>query len=152
WGFYSPATSPHRIAVLPMRGFYPPAFDVEKLSRTKPFVLLAGDSHRRGPAVDVGWPTFFGPTPADVEKQPRSTLANWLTDSKNPLTARVWVNRVWHYHFGRGIVDTGGDFGLRGSPPSHPELLDWLASELMEKKWSTKHIHRLIVTSAAYQQ
>jgi len=136
-----------------MKGFYPPAFDAEALTHARPFVLLAGNSHSRGPAVTVGWPAFFGATPPDaVAKHPRTALAKWLTDPKNPLTARVWVNRIWHYHFGRGIVDTGGDFGLRGSPPSHPELLDWLAAELMEKRWSTKHIHRLIVTSATYRQ
>jgi hypothetical protein len=151
WGFYSPL-SPHRVDVLPMKGFYPPAFDPESLKLARPFVLLAGNPQSRGQAVTVGWPAFFGPTTADAADRPRTALARWLTDVKNPLTARVWVNRIWHYHFGRGIVDTGGDFGLRGSPPSHPELLDWLAAELMEKGWSTKHIHRLIVTSATYRQ
>jgi hypothetical protein len=66
--------------------------------------------------------------------------------------ARVWANRVWHYHFGRGLVSTPGDFGTRGEAPSHPDLLDWLASELIESGWSTKHLHRLILTSAAYRQ
>jgi hypothetical protein len=140
------------VNVLHMKGFYPPKFDPKKLGEATPFVLKAGDAHDRGAAVEVGWPAFFGPTPASAAGRPRTALAQWLTDPKNPLTARVWVNRVWHYHFGRGIVDTGGDFGLRGSPPSHPELLDWLASELVEKKWSTKHLHRLIVTSATYRQ
>jgi hypothetical protein len=151
WGFYAPA-GPHRVGGLQMRGFYPPAFDADRLRSARPFVLLAGDAHRRGAAVDVGWPAFFGPTPPSVVKAPRTALAEWLTRPGHPLTARVWANRVWHYHFGRGIVDTGGDFGLRGSPPTHPDLLDWLAAELVEHGWSTKHLHRLIVTSAAYRQ
>ena len=82
----------------------------------------------------------------------RSDLADWLTDRRNPLVARVWVNRIWQFHFGRGLVATPSDFGVRGSPPTHPELLDWLASELMDHGWSTKHIHRLIVTSSTYRQ
>ncbi len=82
----------------------------------------------------------------------RSELAGWLTGREHPLTARVIVNRLWHHHFGRGIVATPNDFGIQGDPPTHPELLDWLAVELIEHDWSLKHIHRLIVTSATYQQ
>ncbi|MCE9530421.1 MAG: DUF1553 domain-containing protein [Planctomycetes bacterium] len=82
----------------------------------------------------------------------RKALAEWITDPANPLTARVIVNRLWHYHFGTGIVATPSDFGKNGGTPSHPELLDWLASELVERKWSLKQIHRLIVTSATYRQ
>jgi hypothetical protein len=70
----------------------------------------------------------------------------------NPLTRRVIVNRLWHHHFGQGIVTTPSDFGLGGDKPSHPELLDWLAGELLRGGWSLKHVHRLIVTSAAYRQ
>jgi hypothetical protein len=152
FGFYSPL-SPTRIDVLPMKGFYPPPFDRQALVRTKPYLLMQGDVHRRGPEVDVGWPAVFGPTPRDkVAKAPRSVLVDWLVDSKNPLTARVWVNRIWQYHFGRGLVATPSDFGTHGAAPSHPELLDWLASELIRSGWSTRHIHRLIVTSAAYRQ
>jgi hypothetical protein len=84
--------------------------------------------------------------------RPRTALAAWLVSPSNPLTARVWANRIWQYHFGRGIVATPGDFGVRGARPSHPELLDWLASELIRSKWSTKHLHRLIVHSATYRQ
>jgi hypothetical protein len=73
-------------------------------------------------------------------------------DGKHPLTARVLVNRVWMHHFGKGIVNTPGDFGVLGERPSHPELLDWLASEFMAGGWRMKHLHRLIVTSAAYRQ
>ena len=82
----------------------------------------------------------------------RLELAQWLANPRNPLTARVMVNRVWHWHFGRGIVATASDFGSRGSPPSHPELLDWLAAEFMENGWSVKHMHRLMVLSSTYRQ
>lgn len=87
-----------------------------------------------------------------TDDERRLAFAQWLTDSKNPLTARVIVNRLWHYHFGRGLVDTPSDFGLGGTPPSHPELLDWLAAELIEHDWSIKHIQRLICSSYTYQQ
>jgi hypothetical protein len=82
----------------------------------------------------------------------RLALANWLTDPRHPLTARVLVNRVWMEHFGRGIVGTPGDFGRLGERPTHPELLDWLASEFVQSGWSLKHLHRLILTSTAYRQ
>jgi hypothetical protein len=75
-----------------------------------------------------------------------------LTSAEHPLLARVIVNRIWAHHFGRGIVDTPGDFGALGGRPSHPQLLDWLAAELMQNDWSIKHIHRLIMTSTTYQQ
>src|SRR5205823_1663285 len=83
----------------------------------------------------------------DTSTGRRSALAAWMTDAKNPLTARVAVNHVWARHFGRPLVPTVFDFGRKGTPPTHPELLDWLAVELMEHKWSLKHLHRLIVTS-----
>jgi len=82
----------------------------------------------------------------------RTALANLLADPENPLTARVMVNRVWHYHFGRGIVGTPSDFGLKGDRPTHPQLLDWLADEFVRTGWSLKALHRLIITSATYQQ
>lgn len=82
----------------------------------------------------------------------RRALAEWITDPRNPLTRRVIVNRWWHHHFGRGLVATPSDFGRAGGVPSHPELLDWLAEELLAGGWSLKAIHRLIVTSAAYRQ
>jgi hypothetical protein len=86
------------------------------------------------------------------DSERRLALANWIASAQNPLTARVIVNRLWHYHFGSGIVDTPSDFGLNGGRPTHPELLDWLASELIEHGWSLKGIHRLILTSATYTQ
>lgn len=94
----------------------------------------------------------FGLAPDAPEAERRAKLAEWLTDPRNPLTARVMVNRLWHYHFGQGIVDTPSDFGFAGGRPSHPELLDFLAIRFMENGWSIKEMHRLMVTSAAYQQ
>jgi hypothetical protein len=82
----------------------------------------------------------------------RTALADWIADAKNPLTARVIVNRVWFYHFGNGIVNTPSDFGLMGDRPSHPELLDWLAVSFMENGWSLKWLQRQIVMSQAFQQ
>src|SRR5206468_10387249 len=82
----------------------------------------------------------------------RAALAKWITDTNNMLTRRSIVNRVWHYHFGRGIVETPNDFGHMGAAPSHPELLDWLAFWFLDNGESLKKLHRLIVTSAAYRQ
>ena len=150
FGFYSPITSANKIDVLPMKGFYPPPYRPEALANARSFLLLGGDAHRRADALDAGFPTLFGVTPEGASR--RRDLANWLTDPKNPLTARVWVNRIWQYHFGRGIVASSSDFGLKGSRPSHPALLDWLASELIRSGWKTKHIHRLILSSNTYRQ
>ncbi len=86
------------------------------------------------------------------EPDRRVALAKWIGSRDNPLTARVLVNRLWHYHFGTGLVATPSDFGMNGAPPSHPELLDWLADEFMTNGWSIKHVQRLIVTSATFQQ
>lgn len=86
------------------------------------------------------------------EGQRRLALATWITHPENPLTARVIVNRLWHHHFGQGLVTTPSDFGLGGDKPSHPELLDFLANELITHRWSLKHIHKLIVMSSAYRQ
>jgi hypothetical protein len=85
-------------------------------------------------------------------KPTRLDLAKWITDAENPLTARVVVNRIWQQYFGRGIVETENDFGSQGIAPTHPELLDFLATELIANKWSLKHIHWLIVTSTTYRQ
>jgi Protein of unknown function (DUF1553)/Protein of unknown function (DUF1549) len=89
--------------------------------------------------------------PSDVES-PKTLLARWLIDPNHPLTARVFVNRLWHYQFGQGIVATPNDFGVNGAAPSHPQLLDYLANELIAGDWSTKRIQRLIVTSSTYRQ
>jgi hypothetical protein len=79
-------------------------------------------------------------------------LADWLVDENNPLTPRVWANRIWQKHFGRGLVDTPSDFGFMGNQPSHPELLDWLAGQLVENGWRVKSMHKLLVMSQAYRQ
>lgn len=99
-------------------------------------------------------PNDWGLAPDSPEGERRLHLARWLTDPRNPLTARVMVNRLWHYHFGRGIVETPNDFGFNGARPTHPELLDWLAAELIagSPAWSLKRIQRMIVTSATYRQ
>ena len=91
--------------------------------------------------------------PADApEAQRRLKFAHWLADPRNPLPARVMANRVWHFHFGQGLVATPNDFGVSGARPTHPELLDWLATKLIESGWSVKALHRLIVNSATYRQ
>ncbi|MGZ8920455.1 MAG: DUF1549 and DUF1553 domain-containing protein [Limisphaerales bacterium] len=91
-------------------------------------------------------------TKLTTEQQRRVAFAEWVTDPKNPLTARVMVNRIWQYHFGAGLVSTPSDFGVNGARPTHPDLLDWLATEFIEKGWSVKHIQRLILTSATFRQ
>jgi len=121
-------------------------------------VLARGDTEQpreevQPGAIDcvLGLPNFSLPASAtDLDR--RLELAKWVTDSENPLTDRVVVNRIWQQHFGVGIVSTPSDFGLGGSLPSHPELLDWLATELKNRKQSLKAIHRLICCSAAYRQ
>ncbi len=106
--------------------------------------------------VPRGVPTVLGKTLRASQfprkQSGRLELAQWLTQNDHPLTARVIVNRIWQGYFGTGLVTTPSNFGLRGSPPSHPELLDWLATELLRHNWSQKHIHRLILTSATYRQ
>jgi hypothetical protein len=151
FGFYAPATAAARLEVLPMRGFYPLPFEPAELTRLPAHLLVGGDVHQRGPALTPGWPAVFGPTHVSRTRTPRLALADWLTGPSNPLAARVHVNRLWQWHFGSGLVKTPGDFGTRGAAPSHPELLDWLASELV-RTGSSKHVHRLIVRSAAYRQ
>src|SRR5207237_7892239 len=97
-------------------------------------------------------PSRFNLPPDHREGDRRAALAKWLTDARNPLTWRSIVNRVWHYHFGKGIVETPNDFGQMGAKPSHPELLDWLAIWFRDHGGSFKELHRLILTSAVYQQ
>jgi mono/diheme cytochrome c family protein len=114
-------------------------------------VMLGGDFLRKGAVVTPG---TFAVLPSSPTKEPlnRLDLAQWLIASKNPLTARVTVNRFWQHFFGLGLVETENDFGTQGTPPTHPELLDWLASEFVGQGWSVKAMHRLIVTSATYRQ
>jgi len=122
-------------------------------------VLRRGDVEQPGdlvgsgaPACVAGLPATFALPHPDDEGTRRAALADWLASPGNGLTWRSIANRVWHYHFGRGIVDTPNDFGRNGSLPTHPELLDWLAVELRDRGQSLKALHRLIVTSAVYRQ
>ncbi|MFC1757645.1 PSD1 and planctomycete cytochrome C domain-containing protein [Planctomycetota bacterium] len=110
-----------------------------------------GDWLQPADEVKFGAPAILHPLPADADSS-RLTLARWLVDKRSPTTARVIVNRIWQSYFGVGLVDTPEDFGVRANPPSHPDLLDWLACELMDSGWRMKHIHRLICNSATYQQ
>ena len=114
-------------------------------------VLLRGNLKTPGDEVMPGTPASLHPLPENAPPN-RLGLAQWVVSRDNPLTARVAVNRWWAEFLGTGIVPTPEDFGLQGEPPSHPELLDWLAVEFMEHGWSTKHIHKLIVMSATYRQ
>ncbi|MFO1482733.1 MAG: DUF1553 domain-containing protein [Verrucomicrobiaceae bacterium] len=120
------------------------------------FRLHRGDPMMPKEEVPPGAPAQFGAKldlPKDApEADRRVAFAKWLTDPKNPLTTRVMMNRLWHYHFGTGIVDTPSDLGFNGGKPSHPELLDWLAGEFMKRGWSLKEMHRLIMNSKAYRQ
>jgi hypothetical protein len=115
------------------------------------FVHVSGDFTRRGETVHPDTPSVLPPLPK-AENPNRLDLARWLMSSQNPLTARVTVNRMWQRYFGLGLVETESDFGSQGTPPSHPELLDWLASEFIRQDWNLKAMHRLIVTSATYRQ
>ena len=118
-------------------------------------VLNRGDPEQPKEDVAAAIPAVFGDLkldPALGEADRRMALAHWIADPKNPLTARVMVNRVWQWHFGAGIVETPSDFGVMGASPTHPELLDWLATEFMQGGWSVKKLHKLIVLSSTYRQ
>jgi hypothetical protein len=115
----------------------------------KTYVLERGELGQRGDEVQPGFPAVLG---SHSNSARRAALAGWIASPDNPLTARVMVNRLWQHHFGRGLVGTPNDFGLRGERPSHPELLDWLASEFVARGWSLKSMHRLMLLSATYRQ
>ena len=116
---------------------------------------------QKSPVVEPGYLTSARRTDAaadfrirrkrDGSSGRRRALAEWIASPENPLTARVMVNRIWYWHFGRGIVATPGNFGKMGVPPSHPELLDWLATEFVRQGWSIKQMHRLIMNSETYK-
>jgi hypothetical protein len=114
-------------------------------------VLLRGDFRSPGIEVQPNTPSALPPLPSGSDAT-RLSLAKWIASRQNPLTARVAVNRMWQSFFGRGLVGTPADFGKQGERPTHPELLDWLAVEFMDRGWSVKQMHKLIVQSAAYRQ
>ena len=135
------------------------AYMVEPSMPKMQYVLHRGnpaqprDSARPGTPPSVKGPQVQTDLPHNAtDELRRQRLAAWIADPQNPLTARVMVNRVWHYHFGVGLVDSPNDFGFNGGRPTHPELLDWLAAEFMAQGWSLKKLHRLLVTSATYRQ
>ena len=119
------------------------------------FIQIRGDFLRPGAKVDAAVPAALSASNSQPSQKNRMYLAEWLVSTENPLTARVIVNRYWQRFFGRGIVETENDFGTQGDKPTHPDLLDWLASEFRGVKpraWDVKHIQRMIVTSATYRQ
>jgi hypothetical protein len=126
------------------------------------YIYKRGDFQNAGRLVGPGIPSVLTdgktpfvvtpPWPGAQKTGARLALARWLIGPKNPLTARVWVNRLWQHHFGAGLVSTVENLGKSGARPTHPELLDWLALELVKRGWSSKAIHRLLMTSAAYRQ
>ena len=123
--------------------------DSEKMRDT--FLLVRGEYDKLGDKITRGVPSIFPPFPSDTPTN-RLGLAKWLMLPTHPLTSRVTVNRFWQQYFGVGLVKTSDDMGVQGEPPSHPELLDWLAAEFIESGWDVKRMQRLIVLSAAYRQ
>lgn len=133
----------------------PEAFITTDISTSAVPTFLGGRNGKE--VVDPAFLTLLGYPKPDIQPTATTTgrrmaLANWIADSENPLSTRVMANRLWHYHFGKGIVPTPNDFGTLGEDPSHPELLDWLTSRFIENGWKLKPIHRLIMTSATYLQ
>jgi mono/diheme cytochrome c family protein len=128
--------------------------ELAEAKQRKTFVQIRGNYRAHGDEVVAGVPEVFHPieTSNPAKRVNRLDLAKWLVDRRNPLTARVWVNRLWETLFGNGLVRTSEEFGAQGERPTHPELLDWLAVEFMDSGWNTKRILRLIVTSQTYQQ
>jgi mono/diheme cytochrome c family protein len=151
---YKPAPLPRALIVTDVGSNSPPTIIPKKNTPVDPDfpTVLAGRVAAARPAAQ----TIALPKPGAAighgSTGRRSALANWLTDPSNPLTARVMVNRVWHYHFGRGLAATTSDFGRLGEKPTHPELLDWLTHRFVADGWSLKKLHKTIVTSATYRQ
>jgi hypothetical protein len=137
-------------AKIRMRGTVAYVMD-ERTNAPEAYVLYRGEYDQRRERVTPATPAFLPPMPADLPRN-RLGFAEWLLRPENPLTARVTVNRFWQELFGAGIVKTAGDFGVAGDPPSHPELLDWLAVDFREHGWDVKRIFKLMVMSATYRQ
>ena len=137
----------------------PPLFEtayavVDAATRQDAAVQIKGDPARAGDVVPRHFPAVLGGSslPENLESSGRRELAEWIVSAENPLPARVMANRIWQHHFGRGLVPTPNDFGKQGKPPTHPELLDYLATQLRRGGWSIKGLHRLIMLSRTYQQ
>lgn len=131
---------------------FPTSMVMQEREQLKPtFVLMRGEYDKPGEKVTTNIPASLGKMPGNLPRN-RLGLARWLVDPSNPLTARVIVNRYWQMYFGNGLVKTTEDFGSQGAWPTHPELLDWLATELIRSGWNVKQLQKLIVTSATYQQ
>ena len=133
--------------------YLPKAYTVSEGKPVNAKVMVRGEPQTLGQEAPRGFLTILGgeKLPPEEKGSGRLELAEWIADKKNPLTARVIVNRVWGWHFGQGIVATPDDFGARGEAPSHPELLDWLASRFVEDGWSIKKLHRRIMLTRTYQ-
>jgi hypothetical protein len=133
---------------------YPVAYGVSEGTPTDARIQARGEPDKPGAEVPRRFLEILGGDPVADPKggSGRRDLATWLTRRENPLTARVFVNRLWQWHFGRGLVPTTSDFGVRGERPSHPELLDWLAVRFMESGWKVKDFHRLVLLSRTYRQ
>ena len=135
------------------------AFAISEGKQTPTHILRRGNPHLVGREVKPAFPEVLNPpavqmlpVPEDAKSSgKRRVFAEWVASAENPLTARVMVNRIWQYHFGRGIVRSTNDFGQLGTPPTHPELLDWLASEFIASGWRLKAMHKLIMTSNVYR-
>jgi mono/diheme cytochrome c family protein len=152
-----PAIKEHQKVVKQLRAELPKIITTmvirERSQPRETHQLIQGDFTRPGEVVSAGVPAVLPPLYGSTEQtQNRLDLARWLFDPSNPLTARVTVNRLWQAAFGRGLVETENDFGTQGAPPSNPELLDWLATELVARDWSLKAMQKLLLTSAAYRQ
>ncbi|HIK93971.1 MAG TPA: DUF1553 domain-containing protein, partial [Planctomycetes bacterium] len=124
----------------------------EARNRQETRVHIRGSFLNKGDAVEPGTPSILPPLVTRNAQADRLDLAQWIVADDNPLTSRVIVNRVWQQYFGRGLVATDDDFGTQGERPSHPELLDWLATRFRQDNWSLKKLHKLIVMSATYRQ
>ena len=123
------------------------------------FVMIRGNANAKGEKVEPSFPSVLSPPEPDIQPTSerlstgrRMALAKWIASKENPLTARVMVNRIWQHHFGRGIVKSTSDFGFQGNLPTHPKLLDWLASEFTNGGWKIKRMHKLMMMSATYQR
>lgn len=142
--------------LVPFAEGYPALETAWAVSEGKPHdvnIQIYGEPKNTGALVRRGFPLILGgmKVPESETGSGRLQLAHWVSDPKNPLTPRVIANRIWHYHFGKGIVSTTSDFGVRGTPPTHPELLDYLAARFVEDGWSFKRMHKLILMSETYQ-